>query len=125
MWIYLVICVLLGIITGFIAKNKGHSFIVWWAYGAILIIPALPHALLLKPDVERRDRKKKRKGMKKCPYCGEWTTKNSEICLFCGKNLTSLTKAYDNGWHDLDLPKDQQEKDPEDPDLSTGKTGPY
>lgn len=100
MWIYLTICVILGIIPGMIAKNKGHSFIAWWAYGVILIIPALPHALLLKPDPEGLKNKKARKGMRKCPFCGEWTTKDAAICLYCGKNLTSLTKAYDSGWHD-------------------------
>lgn len=108
MWAYLVICVILGIIPGIIAKNKGRSFIAWWAYGVILIIPALPHALLLKPDIEKIDQKKARKGMRKCPFCAEWTPRNSGICLFCGKNLTSMTKAYDNGWHDLDPLKDQQ-----------------
>lgn len=98
---------------------------IWWAYGAILIIPALPHALLLKPDIEALNRKKAKKGMRKCPFCAEWTPKNSEICLFCGKNLTSLTKPYDKGWHDPDPPKDQQENNKEDPDHPAGKTGPF
>lgn len=109
MRLYLIVCVFLGMIPGMIAKNKGRSFIVWWAYGVILFIPALPHALLLKPDIDAIKRKKVKKGMRKCPFCAEWTPKDSAICLFCGKNLTSLTKAFDSGWIDADPFKDQQE----------------
>ena len=62
--------------------------------------------------------------MKKCPFCGEWTPKNTAICLYCGKNLTSLTKAYDGGWQDFDPPKDQQEIGPNDLQDPAGKTKP-
>lgn len=41
--------ILLGLIPAAIAKRKGRSFVLWWFYGATLIVIALPHALLLKP----------------------------------------------------------------------------
>lgn len=108
MWVYLVAGVLLGLIPGMIARNKGHSFIAWWAYGIVFFIPALPHALLLKPDIEAVNHTKGRKGLKKCPFCAEWILRNATNCSYCGKNLTSLTKAYDDGWHEPDFHKDQQ-----------------
>lgn len=46
-----VFAVLLGLIPAAIASHKGRSFGVWWFYGALLFIIALPMALLLKPKV--------------------------------------------------------------------------
>ena len=47
----LVIAVLLGLIPAAIAKGKGRSFGLWWFYGAMAWIVAMPHALLMKPDI--------------------------------------------------------------------------
>lgn len=44
----LVIAALLGLIPANIAKNKGRSFGLWWFYGWMLFIVALPHALLMQ-----------------------------------------------------------------------------
>jgi hypothetical protein len=46
--ISLLIAVFLGLIPAAIAANKGRSFIGWWIYGALILIVALPHALLIK-----------------------------------------------------------------------------
>lgn len=40
---------LLGLIPAFIAKKKGRNPILWWLFGVLLLIVALPAALLLKP----------------------------------------------------------------------------
>ena len=48
--ISLVIAAFLGLIPANIAKNKGRSFGLWWFYGWMLFIVALPHALLM-PDL--------------------------------------------------------------------------
>jgi|GEM_PF-4194373 hypothetical protein len=48
----LLILLLIGLIPALIAQAKGHSFLIWWGYGAVLPIVALPHALLLKRPVE-------------------------------------------------------------------------
>ena len=41
---------LIGVIPGMIAQRKGHSFFVWWFFGAMVFIFALPAALILKPN---------------------------------------------------------------------------
>jgi hypothetical protein len=45
----LIFAVLLGLIPAYLAKKKGRSFGLWWFYGALLFIVALPHALLMEP----------------------------------------------------------------------------
>lgn len=50
----------LGLAPAFIAHNKGRNFILWWVYGTILGIVALPHAILLRdiyPDPFNRERR--------------------------------------------------------------------
>lgn len=44
----LAIAALLGLIPANIAKKKGRSFGLWWFYGWMLFIVALPHALLMQ-----------------------------------------------------------------------------
>ena len=48
LFITLAIAALLGLIPANIAKNKGRSFGLWWFYGWMLFIVALPHALLMQ-----------------------------------------------------------------------------
>ncbi len=45
----LIVAALIGLIPAFVAQKKGHSFGLWWFYGAALFIIALPHALIMKP----------------------------------------------------------------------------
>jgi hypothetical protein len=45
----LILAALLGLIPALIARGKGRPFAIWWVYGFLLFIVALPHALLLKP----------------------------------------------------------------------------
>lgn len=46
----IVICAIIGCLPAWIAQSKGHSFVLWWVYGALLFIVALPHSLMLKAD---------------------------------------------------------------------------
>ncbi len=48
---FLIIAGLLGLIPAVIASKKGHSFGMWWFFGAALFIAALPMAIMLKPAV--------------------------------------------------------------------------
>jgi hypothetical protein len=43
----LILTCLLGLIPAYIAHQKGRSFVLWWQYGAMLFIVALPHALMI------------------------------------------------------------------------------
>jgi hypothetical protein len=45
---------LMGVIPAMIAQKKGHSFFVWWFFGAMMFIFALPAALILKPNKFRQ-----------------------------------------------------------------------
>jgi hypothetical protein len=44
---------LLGVITGAIAQKKGESFLLWWLFGTLLFIIALPMVLLIKGSDRR------------------------------------------------------------------------
>ena len=55
-WDLLIAAALLGLITAGIAKSRGRDSLLWWIYGTALFVVALPHALLLKPDVHAIER---------------------------------------------------------------------
>jgi hypothetical protein len=47
MFTIFILTVLMGLVPAYIAHQKGRSFILWWQYGAMLFVVALPHALLI------------------------------------------------------------------------------
>jgi len=83
----LILAVLIGLIPAVIAKNKGHSFVAWWLFGAALFIVALPAAILIKPDVGAVEQSKLSEGMKKCPFCAELIKPEATVCRYCGREL--------------------------------------
>ena len=72
----------LGLLPAFLARQKGHSFLVWWLYGAVLFIIALPHAMVVRPRNTTE-----MLGGKSCPYCEELVPQEDEICPFCHLHL--------------------------------------
>jgi len=47
---YVIFIICIGLIPAVIADNKGRSFILWWIFGALAFIIALPAVLLLEPN---------------------------------------------------------------------------
>jgi hypothetical protein len=83
----LIIAALIGLIPASIARNKGYSFGVWWFYGAMLFIVALPHALLMKPNQGGVESKLQGEGMRKCPRCAEMIRTEATKCRYCSSDL--------------------------------------
>lgn len=78
---FLIIAILLGLIPAVIAQRKGESLVVWWIYGALLFIVALPHALLKKPNVRAIDANAAKSGMKKCLLRGDDQSRGEGVSL--------------------------------------------
>ena len=47
-FVSIIVAAFLGLIPAYIAKNKGHSFGLWWFYGWMLFIVAIIHVQFIE-----------------------------------------------------------------------------
>jgi hypothetical protein len=65
-----------ALLPAIIAKRKGLSFGLWYAYGFFLSIIALVHSILAWPSKTRA-----------CPWCGGLTVPGAVLCMRCGRDV--------------------------------------
>ncbi len=78
----IILAALVGLIPAVIAKRKGHSFLLWWIFGGLLLIVALPLALYQK---DRRPR---------CPECREIVQPEATRCPHCNAEIAGRVVEY-------------------------------
>jgi hypothetical protein len=82
-----VVAILLGLIPAIIAQQKGRSFIVFWIYGALVFIIALPHAFLMNPTAKALGNNTLAQSFKKCIYCAQIIKTEFNVCQYCGQDV--------------------------------------
>lgn len=85
-FLLLVLLSVLGLFPAFIAYQKGHSFALWWLYGAALLVIALPHSLIVQGKTSDADEAVSLCA-KVCPYCHESMGQEDNICPACHLRL--------------------------------------
>lgn len=87
---------MLGLIPAIIAHNKGSNLILWWLFGTLLFIVALPASIVIKTNQGELDLRQLKSGdVTKCPYCAELVKADAVICRFCGRNVDSTSVLND------------------------------
>ncbi len=76
----LALAAVIGLLPASIAHRKGRNFFVWWAFGALLWIIALPASLLIKRQPDRV-----------CSFCAEEIKLAASVCPHCRHELTEVT----------------------------------
>ncbi|TSC54133.1 MAG: hypothetical protein LiPW30_759 [Parcubacteria group bacterium LiPW_30] len=49
--------IVIGLIPAVIAKTKNRNFLAWWAYGCLLSIIAIAHAIIIEPLEKQQEPK--------------------------------------------------------------------
>lgn len=83
----LTIAAIIGLIPAAIARAKGHSFVGYWIYGAILFIVALPDTMFMKRNQKADEKEALSSGGKRCPHCAEVIKEAANVCRFCRRDV--------------------------------------
>jgi uncharacterized paraquat-inducible protein A len=76
---YVFIALLSGLVTGAVGRNRGSSFWLWFAIGAVIPVGGLIAAILQRPEKEEPERQ--------CPSCGKVLKLYVQVCPRCGTDL--------------------------------------
>ncbi|HSW62535.1 MAG TPA: hypothetical protein VLH56_04350 [Dissulfurispiraceae bacterium] len=81
---------IIGLIPAYIASKKGRSFGLWWIYGVLLFIIALPHAIMIHQRQSAIEQRRiNEEGLKKCPHCAELIKYEAKICRYCSRDIAA------------------------------------
>lgn len=77
-----ILLALLAVIPAAIAERKGGSFLQWWIFGLVLLIVAIPMALM-RPDDHYGE----------CPRCREGMRLDATVCPHCQRKVSPVVVA--------------------------------
>jgi hypothetical protein len=76
---YLIICLCFALAGGYVGRNKGSSFVLWFLISGLIPFLGLLAAILYRYESDEVRRQ--------CPRCGKLVKLYDQICMGCGEDL--------------------------------------